>query len=467
MSSYDVLVIGAGPGGYVAALRAGQLGLRTALIERDASLGGTCLNAGCIPSKALLDSSERWFELRHRLAAHGIRADGLELDWPQMQRRKDEVVKLTTRGIAELLRGAKVEILRGSGRLAGPGRVELRGEGTVQVHETANVVIATGSQPAALPGVAFDGERVIGSTEALALPAIPARLAVIGGGVIGLEIGSIYARLGSAVVVIEAMDSLLPGMDRDCARELQRVLRRDLGMEIRTSHRVAGVERAGDGVLLRTSGRAEVSASIEADRCLVAVGRRPFTGDLGLESVGLAPDARGFVPVDAELRCGPPGLWAVGDVVGGPMLAHKAEEEGIAVAERIAGQKPEFDRRLVPAAVYTAPELAAVGRTEEQLAQDGVPFKVGRFAFRASGRARASGEVDGLVKVLARQDDDEILGVHVLGPRASDLIAEAVIAMEFRASAEDLGRACHAHPTFSEALKEAALAASRGRALHS
>ncbi len=467
MATHDVVVIGSGPGGYVAAIRAAQLGMRVALVERYPSLGGTCLNVGCIPSKALLDSSERFFEAGHRFAEHGIRVGGLELDWPRMQQRKADVVAAVTRGVALLMKGNKVDVLHGTGRFAGPGRVEVTAaDGTVTPLEAPSVVVATGSKPSSLPGVEIDRRRVISSTEALSLPEVPRRLAVIGGGAIGLEVASVYARLGTAVTVLEYLDTLLPTMDRDCSRELHRVLRRDLKIDARVSHRVTGVEVTDAGVVVRARDRSDAEVAVEADLCLVAVGRRPFTEGLGLEAVGITPDARGFVPVDAERRTPAAGVWAIGDVVGGLMLAHKAEEEGIAVAERIAGQKPHLDPRLVPSVVYTWPEVAAVGRTEEELQRDGVAFKVGKSFYRASGRARAGGDVDGIVKVLAAKDTDEILGVHLTGPRAADLVGEAVVAMAFRAAAEDVARTCHAHPTYAEALREAALAATADRAIH-
>jgi dihydrolipoamide dehydrogenase len=467
MTTYDVVVIGSGPGGYVSAIRAAQLGMHVALVERYASLGGTCLNVGCIPSKALLESSERFFEAGHRFADHGIRVAGLELDWPRMQQRKTEVVASVTRGVDLLMKANKVDVLHGTGRLTGPGRVEVTAAGdAVTALEATHVVVATGSKPSTLPGVALDGERVISSTQALSLPHVPGRLAVIGGGVIGLEIASVYARLGTSVTVLEFLDSLLPTMDRDCSRELHRVLRRDLKIDARVSHRVTGVEVRADGVTVRARDRADAEVAVEADLCLVAVGRYPYTEGLGLEAVGITLDAKGFVPVDEDLRTPAPGVWAIGDVVGGLMLAHKAEEEGIAVAERIAGQKPHLDPRLVPSVVYTWPEVAAVGRTEEELVRDDVPYKVGKSFYRASGRARAGGEVDGIVKVIAHKDTDEILGVHLTGPRAADLVAEAVVAMAFRAAAEDVARTCHAHPTYAEALREAALAATGNRAIH-
>jgi len=461
----DVMIIGGGPGGYVAAIRAAQLGLTVALAERHERLGGTCTNVGCIPSKALLDSSERYHEAAKAFAGHGIRVAGLEVDWPAMRARKDKVVQITALGIDKLMEKNGITRLRGTARFLAPGRVAVAGAEGETVVESRHVVVATGSKPLDLPFCRLDKERIISSTEALALAELPRRLLVIGAGVIGLELGSVFARLGAKVEVLEALDRCLPGMDADLGKELERSLKK-LGMAFHIGARVSQVENLGSEVRVQAQSAKGRDLDLRGDLCLVAIGRRPYTEGLELAAAGLDTDARGFIAVDGHNRTAVPQVWAIGDVVGGAMLAHKAEEEGVAVAERIAGQQPHLDHRLIPGVVYTWPEVAAVGDSEEELKRQGRAYKSGSFPFIALGRARAAGEKEGFVKILADAATDEILGVHMIGPRAADLIAEAVVAMEFRAAAEDLARSCHAHPTYAEAVKEAALAATGDRALH-
>jgi dihydrolipoamide dehydrogenase len=462
----DVAVIGGGPGGYVAAIRCAQLGMQVALIERYRSLGGTCTHVGCIPSKALLDSSELYHAAAKGFASHGIRAEGLAFDWGVMRARKDKVVQTTAAGIDKLIEKNGIRRLYGHGRLDGPGRVMVAlGEGGEQPVEARQIVLATGSKPTALPFAPFDKQRIISSTELLALPALPASLLVVGAGIIGLELGSVCARLGSKVTVIEALDRAVPTMDGEVGKELERSLKR-LGFKFHFGARVQAIEAREGGVHLSATDAKGRELGLEAERCLVAVGRRPYSEGLGLETVGLATDRRGFVETDERLRTVAEGVWAIGDLIGGAMLAHKAEEEGVFVAEAIAGQRPHIHYRSIPGVVYTWPEAASTGWTEEELKAQGRAYKVGRYPMIALGRARAAGEKEGFVKILAAEADDEILGVHIVGPRAADLIAEAVVALEYRASAEDLARICHAHPTYAEAVKEAALDASAGRPLH-
>ena len=448
---YDVVVIGSGPGGYVAAIKAAQLGLKTACVEKNASLGGTCLNIGCIPSKALLQSSHLYEEIGHEAEKHGIKAKA-SLDLKTMMGRKDEVVKGLTDGIAFLFKKNKVDWVKGTGKVTGPNEVTV-GD---QKLSTKNIIIATGSDVASLPGVEIDEKRVVSSTGALALPEVPKNMIVIGAGVIGLELGSVWRRLGAQVTVIEYMDRILPGMDLDLAKNFQKILTKQ-GFEFKLGAKVSGVKNTGKG--------AEVSFELEgktqtakADYVLMAVGRKPYTAGLGLEAVGIELDNRGRVPVDGHLRTKVPSIWAIGDVIVGPMLAHKAEEEGILVVEQIAGQKPHINYDAIPGVVYTWPEVAAVGATEEQLKEKGIAYNAGKFPFLANSRGRAVGETDGFVKILADKATDRVLGVHIVGPDAGTLIAEAVLAMEFGASSEDIARTCHAHPTLNEAVKEAALA---------
>lgn len=464
---YDVTVIGSGPGGYVAAIRCAQLGMKVALIERYPTLGGTCLNVGCIPSKALLDSSEHYHNASHTFAEHGIRITDVRPDIRQMTARKAEVVKQNNDGIAFLMKKNKVDVHHGHGSFVDRNTVEVTGaDGSKTKVSTEKVIIATGSKPTSLPFITIDKKRVITSTEALNLSEIPKHLIIIGGGVIGLELGSVYARLGSEVSVVEFMDAIIPTMDRALGKELQRVLKK-LGMKFYLNHKVKEVKAKGKAVTVKADDAKGIELVLEGDYCLVSVGRRPYTDNLGLEKIGLSPDDRGRIPVNGHLETSVPGIYAIGDVVRGAMLAHKAEEEAVLVAETIAGQKPHINYDLIPGVVYTWPEVAAVGKTEEELKGASIPYKVGSFQMRALGRSRASMDTDGFVKVLAHEQTDEILGVHMIGARAADVIAEAVLAMEFRASAEDVARISHAHPTYTEGFKEACLAATADRAIHS
>lgn len=467
MSQFDVTVIGSGPGGYVAAIRCAQLGLKTALVERYATLGGTCLNVGCIPSKAMLDSSEHYHNAAHTFKTHGIELDNLKINLPQLVARKNDVVKQNVEGIAYLMKKNKITVFTGHGSLVDKTTVVVnKADGSSEQFTSKNIILATGSKPSAIPGVEIDKKRIITSTEALNLPEVPKHMVVIGGGVIGMELGSVYARLGAKVSVVEFTDSLIPTMDATMGKELQKVLAK-LGFEFYFGHKVTGVVTKGKQTIvtfedLKTGEQKE----LKADYTLVSVGRRPYTDKLGLENVGIVLDERGRIPVNEKLETAVSGIYAIGDVVKGAMLAHKAEEEGVFVAELIAGQHPHINYLLIPNVVYTWPEVAGVGYTEKELKDKGIPFKAGSFPFKASGRARASMDTDGLVKVLAHQQTDEILGVHMIGPRVADMIAEAVVAMEFRASAEDIARMSHAHPTYTEAFKEACLAATANRALH-
>ena len=466
MEKYDVAVIGSGPGGYVAAIRCAQLGLKTAIIEKYNTLGGTCLNVGCIPSKALLDSSEHFHNAKHNFADHGIEIDAPKINVSQLMKRKNDVIDQTCGGIDFLMKKNKIDVLQGWASFADATHINIDTDGVITQIEAAKTIIATGSKPTSLPFITLDKERVITSTEALNLTEVPKRLIVIGGGVIGLELGSVYGRLGSDVTVIEYADALIPTMDKALGKELRKVLKKDLKFNINLNCGVTSVERKGDEVVVKATNKKGEEEVFTADYCLVAVGRRAFTDKLGLENAGVKVDDRGRVDVNDNLQTSSANIFAIGDVVRGAMLAHKAEEEGVFVAEFMAGEKPHMNYNLVPGVVYTWPEVAAVGKTEEQLKADGVKYKSGSFPFKASGRARASNDTDGFVKVLADANTDEILGVHMIGPRAADMIAEAVVAMEYRASAEDIARICHAHPTFTEAFKEAALDATDKRALH-
>ncbi len=462
-TSHDLVILGAGPGGYVGAIRAAQLGMNVACVEEEPSLGGTCLRVGCIPSKALLESSERYHEAKTALAAHGVKVEGVALDLPVMLKRKDQIVTDLTRGVEMLFKKNKVTRYAGHGRIAGPGRVVVTGADGAAVAElmAKHVVIATGSKPAPLKGVAFDGDRIGGSTEALAYAEVPKHLVVIGAGYIGLELGSVWLRLGAKVTVLEYLDRILPGMDTELATEARRIFERQ-GMTFLLGRRVTGARVEKKEVVVESEG----AEPIRCDRLLLAVGRVPNTDNLGLDTVGIKTDERGRIPVDAHYATSAAGVFAIGDVIGGAMLAHKAEEEGIACVERIATGYGHVNYDAIPGIVYTHPEIASVGRTEDELQQAGVAYKKGVFFFRANGRAKALGDTEGRVKILADEKSDRILGVHILGPRAGDLIAEAAVAIEFGASAEDLARACHAHPTLAEAVKEAALAAG-GRVIHS
>jgi dihydrolipoamide dehydrogenase len=467
---YDVTIIGSGPGGYVAAIRCAQLGLKTAIIERYPTLGGTCLNVGCIPSKALLDSSEHFHQAKHKFPEHGIELKSLKANIGQMIKRKDDVVDQTSKGVKFLMDKNKVTVFQGHGSFVNKNTIKVSpidGTGEEQIIETDKVVIATGSKPITPAAFNYDKKRIITSTEALKLSEIPKRMLIIGAGVIGLELGSVYARLGTEIEVIEFQDSVLGGMDADLGKELQKVLKKELNFKFHLNHAVKTVINNGKKVTLTAEAKKDAKELVlEADYCLIAIGRRPYTDALALENAGVSMDDRGKIIVDDHLQTNVPGVFALGDVVRGAMLAHKAEEEGVFVAEYMAGQKPHINYNLIPGVVYTWPEVAAVGKTEEELKKEGVAYKVGKFPFRALGRARASGDLDGFVKILAHKETDEVLGVHMIGARCADLIIEAVAAMEFRASAEDMSRYSHPHPTFTEAVKEAALAATDNRALH-
>ncbi len=464
---FDVIVIGSGPGGYVAAIRCAQLGLKTAVVEKYSNYGGTCLNVGCIPSKALLDSSEHYHNALHNFKEHGINLKDLKPALKQMVKRKDDVVAQTTGGIAFLFKKNKITAYQGMGSMVDKNTVKVtKADGKTENITGTNIILATGSKPTELPFLKTDRKRIITSTEALNLTEIPKHLIVIGGGVIGLELGSVYARLGSKVTVVEFMDSIIATMDKGLGKELQKVLSR-LGMEFLLSHKVSGATVKGSKVTVTADSAKGEKVSIEGDYCIVAVGRTAYTESLGLENIGITLEERGKkIPVNEHLETSVPGIYAIGDVIKGAMLAHKAEDEGTFVAERIAGQKPHINYNLIPGVVYTWPEVASVGETEEQLRERGVKYKAGSFPFKASGRARASMDTDGFIKVLADVGTDEILGVHMIGPRAADMIAEAVVAMEFRASAEDIARISHAHPTFTESFREAAMAATENRAIH-
>jgi dihydrolipoamide dehydrogenase len=467
MEKFDVTIIGAGPGGYVAAIRCAQLGMKVALIEKYASLGGTCLNVGCIPSKALLDSSEHYYNAVHHFEEHGIDVKAPKVNIKQMIERKRGVVKMTVEGINYLMKKNKITVFTGHGSFLSKNTIEITAaDGKKQQVETGKSIIATGSKPASLPSITIDKKRVITSTEALEMTEVPKHMVIIGGGVIGLELGSVYARLGSKITVVEFMDRIIPGMDGALSKELQRVLKKNLGFEFLLKHKVTGVKTSGKEVSVSALNSKDEAVEIKGDYCLVSVGRKPYTENLGLDKAGVKLDDRGRIETDNHLKTNVDGIYAIGDVVKGAMLAHKAEEEGVFVAEQMAGQKPHINYNLIPGVVYTWPEVAAVGYTEEQLKEQGKKYKVGNFPFKASGRARASMDTDGFVKVLADEATDEILGVHMIGPRTADMIAEAVVAMEFRASAEDISRMSHAHPTFTESMKEACLDATGKRALH-
>lgn len=480
---YDVTVIGSGPGGYIAAIRCAQLGMKTAIIEKYPALGGTCLNVGCIPSKALLDSSEHYYKAVHEFEEHGIKGGEYQVDLAQMVKRKQSVVDQTTGGISYLMKKNKIDVYNGVGEFqdkntivvssvepALSARMPESNGGMAGRRERVTLtskyaIIATGSKPASLPFIKLDKKRVITSTEALEITKLPKHMIIMGGGVIGLELGSVFARLGTKITVVELMNSIIPTMDGTMGKELQKVLKK-LGFEFLLEHKVTEVKNTGRQVTITAEDKSGESKQLKGDYCLVSIGRKPYTEGLGLENAGITSDKAGSIPVDDHLRTIVDNIYAIGDVVRGAMLAHKAEEEGVLVAEQLAGQKPHINYLLIPGVVYTWPEVASVGHTEESLKEAKIPYKKGAFPFKASARARASMDTDGLVKVLVHEQTDEILGVHIIGPRAADIIGEAVVAMEYRASAEDISRMSHAHPTFSEALKEACLAATGDRALN-
>ncbi|GAA5031860.1 dihydrolipoyl dehydrogenase [Marivirga lumbricoides] len=466
MSKYDVTVIGSGPGGYVAAIRCAQLGMKTAIIEKYNTLGGTCLNVGCIPSKALLDSSEHYHNAETTFKEHGVNLSNLKVDIKQMISRKADVVKQNVEGIAFLMKKNKIDVHTGVGSFVDKNTIKVTdSEGKASEISTDKVIIATGSKPVELPFAKFDKKRIISSTEALELKEVPKHMVVIGGGVIGLELGSVYKRIGSQVTVIEFLDSLIPTMDGTMGKEMKKSMKK-LGMDVKLKHKVTKVENKGKEVEVTFETDKGESQTVKADYCLVSVGRKPYTQGLNLENAGLKTDEKGRIPVDEHLKTDVDNIYAIGDVVRGAMLAHKAEEEGVFVAETMMGQKPHIHYKLIPNVVYTWPEVAGVGFTEEELKEEGRAYKTGSFPYKALGRARASMDVDGLVKVLADKETDEILGMHIIGARAADMIATGVTAMEFRASAEDVARMSHAHPTYMEAVKEACLAASENRPIH-
>ncbi len=461
---YDVIIIGSGPGGYVCAIRCAQLGMKTAIVEKFSTLGGTCLNVGCIPSKALLDSSHQYHDAVHKFEAHGIDVGTPKIDFTKMIGRKQGVVDQMTKGVDFLMKKNKIDVFTGLGSFESATKVKVTGDKETVI-EGANIIIATGSKPASLPGMEIDKKRIISSTEALSLKEIPKHLIVIGGGVIGMELGSVYKRLGAEVSIVEYAPSIIPTMDAGLGKELARVMKKEK-MKFYLGHKVTSVTSKGKVVTVKAEGK-KGEVALEGDYCLVSVGRRPYTDGLGLEKAGVKMDDRGRVEVNEHLQTNVSNIYAIGDVVKGAMLAHKAEEEGVLVAEQLAGEKPHIDYNLIPGVVYTWPEVASVGKTEEELKAAGIAYKAGQFPFRANGRAVAGMDLDGFVKILADAETDEVLGAHMIGARAADMIAEVAVAMEFRASAEDIARTCHAHPTTSEVTKEAALAATDNRALHS
>ncbi len=463
---YDLVVIGGGPGGYVAAIRAAQLGMKTACVEGRGALGGTCLNVGCIPSKALLQSSEKYADAAKHFAEHGIKVEGLGLDVGAMMQRKDKVVKGLTGGIEMLFKKNKIDYVKGWGTIPAAGSVKVAlADGGEDTLSTKNILIATGSESTPLPGVETDEKQVVTSTGALALDKVPGQMVVIGAGVIGLEMGSVWSRLGAEVTVVEFLDRILPGMDGDIAKQTQRILGKQ-GLKFKLGTKVTGAKNGKGGVTLTLEpAKGGDAEELKADVVLVAIGRRPFTEGLGLQELGVAMDNRGVIQVDENFQTSVAGIYAIGDCVPGPMLAHKAEEDGVVAVERMTGQKSHIDYNLVPGVVYTWPEVAGVGKTEEQLKEAGIDYKVGKFPFTANSRARAVGDTDGVVKVLADKRSDKVLGVHIVGPLAGDILAECVTVMEFGGSAEDIARTCHSHPSMGEAVKEAALAAD-GRPIH-
>jgi len=463
--NFDVIVIGSGPGGYVSAIRCAQLGLKTAIIEKYNKLGGTCLNVGCIPSKALLESSEHFFKSKHEFKDHGININAVNIDIQQTMQRKTKIVSEMHSGLDFLMKKNKIVVYNGLGAFVDKNTIRVESDKNTEDLIGKNIIIATGSKPFSLPNFNLDKKRIITSTEALSLKEIPKKLIIVGAGVIGLELGSVYARMGTEVSVIDVSDNLLSSMDSSLGKELKKILIRDLGFRFYLSHHVKGVVNVGKHIEVIASSHKE-DVKLKGDYCLVAIGRRAYTDGLNLKTVGITTSKSGKIDVNELLQTSQPHIYAIGDVVDGPMLAHKAEEEGVFVAEIIAGQKPEINHNLIPNVVYTWPEVASVGLTEEEVQATGRQIKIGNFPFKANGRAKISGDIDGFVKVIADANNDEIIGVHMIGPRCADLIAEAVVAMEYKASAEDIARITHAHPTFSEVMKEAALSATDNRALH-
>src|SRR5919205_989540 len=465
MASYDLVVIGTGPGGYVCAVRAAQLGMKVAVVEKNPTLGGTCLNVGCMPSKALLHASEMFEEAGHSFAKMGVSVSTPKLDLPAMMNFKQQGIDGNVKGVEFLMKKNKIDVLKGTGKILGTGKVEVSADGKAQVVETKNIVIATGSDIARLPGIEIDEERIVSSTGALSLDKVPGRLLVIGAGVIGLELGSVWKRLGAEVMVVEFLDRILPGMDGEVAKQFQRILEKQ-GFAFKLGAKVTGVDTSGATLKASIEPAAGGAAeTLEADVVLVAIGRVPYTDGLGLQEAGVALDNRGRVQIDRHFATNVRGVYAIGDVVAGPMLAHKAEDEGVAVAEIIAGQAGHVNYDVIPNVVYTFPEIASVGKSEDELKQAGIAYTVGKFPFTANGRAKVNHQTDGFVKILADAKTDRVLGIHILGPDPGNMIAEAAVAMEFGAAAEDIARTCHAHPTLPEAVKEAALAVSK-RAIH-
>jgi len=464
MESFDLAVIGAGPGGYVASIRAAQLGLRVALIEKEATLGGTCLNVGCIPSKALLESSELYYQAKHAFPSHGITTGPVEFDLAKMMARKDQVVEELTKGVGLLMKKNKIKVLRGWGRLAGEGRVVVVKEGGNEEIEAKNILLAMGGVPIELPFLPFDGNRIVTSTEALSFDHVPGHLILVGAGAVGLELGSVWCRLGAQVTVIEMLPTIIPFADRQVSKALEKSLTKQ-GLAFRLKSKVTGARIDGDTISVSVQNEKDETESITCDKLLVAIGRRPLTEGVGLEEAGVRIDPDGRIEVDDRLQSSVPGVYAIGDLVQGPMLAHKAEEEGVAVAEHLAGKPGHVNYQTIPSVVYTSPEVAQVGMTEEEAKARSLPIKSGRYYIKANARAKCMGEEDGLVKVISHADTDRLLGIHILGPHASEMIAEAVTAFEFGGSAEDVGRTVHAHPTLSETIKEAALAVER-RQIH-
>lgn len=467
MESYDVLIIGSGPGGYVAAIRGSQLGMKTAIIEKYSTMGGTCLNVGCIPSKALLDSSHHYEDAIKKLPEHGIDIKGeINFDLSKMIARKQAVVDQTTKGIDFLMKKNDIKVFNGIGSFKDNNNVDLIVNGkVVETINSKNIIIATGSKPSKLPFAEIDKERIITSTEALSLKEVPKHLIVVGGGIIGVELGQVYSRLGAKVSIIEYQDRIIPSMDSSLSKELAKVLKKQK-IELLLSHKVSSIVRNGNLVNVLAYDKNEKEVNLQGDYCLIAIGRKPYTEGLNLKAVGLDVNERGQIEINENMQTQVENIYAIGDVVRGAMLAHKAEEEGVLVSEFISGQKPHIDYNLIPGVVYTWPEVASVGKTEEELRLNNVDYKIGQFPMRALGRSRASSDLDGFVKILADKKSDEILGIHMIGARCADLISEAVVAMEFKASAEDIARISHAHPTYSEAVKEAALSASENRPIH-